>query len=486
MAKWLRGPIALLTHGCLPVALILSTGAMSPGGPRRLSGRGLALLRAYERSVNTNKSIPAFARKYSLACSACHTVWPELNPFGQAFRDNGFQLGNDRDSPIWQIPAYWPIAVRTTPQFHLENTTKQPVDAIPGDSTSGLVEKTITQSGLDISGIDFLMLGTLYKNITFGLTTTMEATGGTGVEAAYVRFDNLAHSPWVNVKLGKFELDNLLSEKRGTFLSNNGGAYAAYHFVPVGDANDFGLGDNQIGVELSGHSRNSYSRYSLSVLSSTSGNPGLPSGRSVDAFVAVSQAYDAGALGLQRVGLFAYLGQRSTVDQTTTGVPIPGAATGNKPFYRIGATGSLLLGHLELLPLVMHASDNAYLGTATPADQPLPAGAQDATWNAIVLEAHYFIYPQLMFQGRYQTLRMSKQADPATPKTLGNNDVMAVGVRAYPFMFSRAGLSFHGEFAMAKTVGTVPMSGDGAGVDPLTPGTVVWSRSLLLALDFAF
>ena len=28
-------------------------------------------------------AIPAFARKYGLPCSACHTAWPELNNFGQ-------------------------------------------------------------------------------------------------------------------------------------------------------------------------------------------------------------------------------------------------------------------------------------------------------------------------------------------------------------------------------------------------------------------
>src|SRR3989454_12007463 len=67
--------------------------------------------------------IPAFARKYGLRCSACHTAWPELNAFGQRFKDNGYQLGNDRDSPMWQAPAYWPIAMRTTPQWHLESTT---------------------------------------------------------------------------------------------------------------------------------------------------------------------------------------------------------------------------------------------------------------------------------------------------------------------------------------------------------------------------
>jgi len=37
-------------------------------------------------AVHKTAAIPAFARKYGLACSACHTAWPELNAFGQRFR----------------------------------------------------------------------------------------------------------------------------------------------------------------------------------------------------------------------------------------------------------------------------------------------------------------------------------------------------------------------------------------------------------------
>jgi len=37
-----------------------------------------------------------------LRCSACHESWPMLNYFGQKFKDNGYQLMNDRDAPIWQ------------------------------------------------------------------------------------------------------------------------------------------------------------------------------------------------------------------------------------------------------------------------------------------------------------------------------------------------------------------------------------------------
>ena len=57
-------------------------------------------------------ALPAFARKYGLPCSSCHEAWPKLSPFGQQFKDNGYQLGNDRDAPIFQNPAYWPVTFR--------------------------------------------------------------------------------------------------------------------------------------------------------------------------------------------------------------------------------------------------------------------------------------------------------------------------------------------------------------------------------------
>jgi len=417
-------------------------------------------------------AIPAFARKYGLRCSACHTVWPELNAFGQRFKDGGYQLGNDRDSPIWQSNAYWPIAIRTTPQMHFENTTHQPIDPPPS-------ERTITQAGFDLSGIDFLMLGTLYKNISFGLVPVLDPDGAAGVEAAFVRFDNLGHSPWANLKIGKFELDNLLGEKRNTWMSNNGGFYYAYHFQPAGSVDNytFGLGDNQIGAEFSGHSINSYTRYSVSLLSTDDGEAGLPGGKSLDAMVALSHAFaTGGGLGPQRIGVFGYLGHRPTAFDSAGGEPIPGTGSAHKQFIRVGATAQIWLGNLELLPMVTHASDDAALGGST----------QEPSWNTAMLEAHYVASPQLLVEGRVEMVRMSKQADPATPKTFGDADAFSVGVRAYPFMFSRAGLAIHGEFAMTGTVGMAPLSGNGSGLDAYDPATKIWSRSLMLGFDFAF
>jgi len=448
-----------------PLAMMLCAAMTAPSG-------GTAARTYNEAYVHYSTLIPAFARKYNLPCSACHTAWPELNAFGQAFKDRGYQLGNDRDSPIWQAPAYWPISMRTTPQIHAENTTHQPIDPAPS-------EKTITQTGVDLSGVDFLLLGTLYKNITFGLVPTLDADGTTGLEAAFVRFDNLGSSPWANIKVGKFELDNLLSEKRFTWLSNNGGFLYAYHYQPAGSVDNyvFGLGDNQIGAEFAGHSINSYTRYSVAVLTPDDGEPGLPSGNSVDAMVSLSQAFQmGGGLGPPRIGVFGYLGHRPTTFDSVGGAPIPGTGSGFKSFTRVGATAQVWFGNLELIPLVSHASDDAALGGST----------QKPEWNTTLLEAHYVATPRLLVQGRYELLRMSKQADPATPKTFGDVDALALGVRAYPFMFSRAGMAIHAEFAMTGTTGMAPLSGDGSGVDAYDPATKIWSRSLFLGFDFAF
>ncbi len=61
--------------------------------------RGSMPARSYTAAYAALTSrIPAFARKYGLRCSACHTVWPELSAFGQRFKDNGYQLGNDTSS----------------------------------------------------------------------------------------------------------------------------------------------------------------------------------------------------------------------------------------------------------------------------------------------------------------------------------------------------------------------------------------------------
>src|SRR5271163_311381 len=147
-------------------------------------------------------ALPAFARKYGLRCSACHESWPMLNYFGQKFKDNGYQLMNDRDAPIWQNPSYWPVTFRITPIWHRFSTGRVAVDQGGGTNNA---EARVESSGFDLSGLDFHTGGTLEKNISFYVLPSSDSTASFHFETVMGRFDNLFGSSWLNVKLGKFE-----------------------------------------------------------------------------------------------------------------------------------------------------------------------------------------------------------------------------------------------------------------------------------------
>jgi hypothetical protein len=64
-------------------------------------------------------AIPAFAEKYHFSCAVCHTVFPNLNPFGRAFWRNGFRLPGTNGTPAdatqitkgLSLPNPWPIPI---------------------------------------------------------------------------------------------------------------------------------------------------------------------------------------------------------------------------------------------------------------------------------------------------------------------------------------------------------------------------------------
>jgi hypothetical protein len=424
------------------------------------------------------RPLPAFARKYGMPCSACHLGWPMLSPFGQAFKDNGYQLGNDRDAPIYQDPGYWPVTFRITPIWHRESTSRAAVD-------QGNGEAKITTDGFDWSGLDFHTGGTLAKNISFYVLPSSDNTGAFHFESVWARLDNLFGSSWLNIKMGKFELDNLLSEKRILTLTNVAGTYANYHFQPLREnIYHFGIGDNQVGLEWMGHSKDDRTRVSVSLLNSNDGNPSfttgngsgsLITGKGYDAYVAASHAFQVGSLGLQRVGGFAYFGQTPTYSQFTSGTnAIVGDGVGNKNFNRAGFIGQWYIKKVDLTTMYFHGWDSAYLGSNTAANVALPTGAQAPTWNGGLIETHYTPNPRLVLINRYEIIRMSRQVFATDPSNFGNTDVLTFGYRYYPFISSRAGFAFHNEYAIQWVQGASPS------------GLELTNSSLLVGFDFAF
>ncbi len=80
-------------------------------------------------------AIPSFAQKYHFSCAVCHTVFPNLNPFGRAFWRNGFRLPGTNGTPAdatqitegLSLPNPWPIPVMIEGTITYTHTTNENV-----------------------------------------------------------------------------------------------------------------------------------------------------------------------------------------------------------------------------------------------------------------------------------------------------------------------------------------------------------------------
>jgi hypothetical protein len=55
---------------------------------------GAAAVIVFTACGTTARAVPSFARQTGMTCQACHTIFPELTPFGRLFKLNGYQIDN--------------------------------------------------------------------------------------------------------------------------------------------------------------------------------------------------------------------------------------------------------------------------------------------------------------------------------------------------------------------------------------------------------
>lgn len=113
-------------------------------------------------------AIPAFARKYGTSCLTCHTVYPKLTPFGEAFRRNGYRFpGVDSDY----------VKQETVPLGQEANKKTFPRSVWPATIPSSLPV-----------AIGFNGQAVLYPDRSASVPRTNQAAGGA---ATTFTFDNL-------------------------------------------------------------------------------------------------------------------------------------------------------------------------------------------------------------------------------------------------------------------------------------------------------
>src|SRR5580698_2989726 len=87
--------------------------ALHQGFPRLLTIGLLCLLSAKSWAV------PSFARQTGMTCAACHTVFPELTPFGREFKLNGYVLDNIKQVTGIDIDAHQTLSLNQIPPISL-------------------------------------------------------------------------------------------------------------------------------------------------------------------------------------------------------------------------------------------------------------------------------------------------------------------------------------------------------------------------------
>lgn len=190
-------------------------------------------------------AFPGFARKYNFPCTFCHIAWPKLGDQGNFFHDRGFMLsttgrGNGLDMMAFQPnnQNYWPIAWRTTVGYTGTFSNGFAGTANGSNANAGYAGTAAT------ANIDFLSGGLLNSYTSWWLVPTLATSAGAAnggsfqFESAWVRFDNIFNTSWLNLKVGKSAIDIPFSVHRSLQLLD---PYVAYDYVPgtawVGGAN---------------------------------------------------------------------------------------------------------------------------------------------------------------------------------------------------------------------------------------------------------
>jgi hypothetical protein len=270
-----------------------------------------------------------------------------------------------------------------------------------------------------------------------------------------VRFDNLAGSPWLNLKLGSFEMDVPVSAHRRLTVSS----YPIYGYFPFGSqaAADgetaVNWSEHQLGAELMGHGASGL-RYAIAAINGA--NARADNNTALDYYGRVSRRF-----GDHRFGAFGYWGaaptqfQQQPVGGGGTPIDILGTGTASKTFSRLGLDGDLRIAPLRLLFVGVYGNDSQdlFIG-ATP---------QEAAFNGGFVEAQYDLIKDwdTILVARYDIIRNSAQGDALTPKKTGDLDGVTLAARYNLLYTRRVNVVLHGEYSHVQTklTSTLPITG---------------------------
>ncbi|HKD22509.1 MAG TPA: hypothetical protein VKB71_10875 [Rhizomicrobium sp.] len=158
---------------------------------------GFSAILAALAAPGAANAVPSYARQTGLACEACHTVFPQLTPFGRAFKASGYTLFNTRK--VQDINAL--------KQSTLSLSDLPPISLMAIASTSH--ENTANDSQSSKNSTDFpqqlsiFYAGRIADNVGAYIQATYDDQSGTfGMDNTDIRFADVFDYDGHNVVYG--------------------------------------------------------------------------------------------------------------------------------------------------------------------------------------------------------------------------------------------------------------------------------------------
>jgi hypothetical protein len=377
-------------------------------------------------------AIPSFARKYQTSCQTCHTVYPVLNPFGEAFRRDGYRFPSQNgsvDSDAEKAPSIalgqeeykktfpdsvWPDKITEAVPLSVMFNGMVPIN-MPDSEAKSIAGNTFTWGGL-VAEMHLFGAGAFNDTLTYFTQLTLADDGTFDLETAYLLWNDIVGPRHlVNLWVGRLFAPQLTSfGLHSSYLSDTvmppvsvAGLYNA--------SGSFVLGQGHTdGVELNGIAAHRFN-YALGwVASSTATGLTLPNAEDVYVHVGVK----SGGVALDGEGKYGpnvpdprkpWAEKSITVDLFAYhGITRLDNGTGTAPVLqndRFNAAGAVVHAQYDSLSLMAGAQvehhERPYPGSAatTNPDGSVLPGVPDFTNATAVLqydEIDYVVFPWLV------------------------------------------------------------------------------------------
>ena len=150
------------------------------------------------------QAVSQWSRKYGVSCTTCHSAFPRLNPFGEDFMQNGFQMAGTQDGDeegkmaiddrlaLSELVDIFGIRLNVTPVDFKTNARKEADGSVSDKIDFG-----------NPNWLQFFVAGTVYKNVSIFIE--MEVTEEDVHVSWYtLGFHNLAGmGGYANVRVGR-------------------------------------------------------------------------------------------------------------------------------------------------------------------------------------------------------------------------------------------------------------------------------------------